>query len=89
MMGIRGSGKEELGAWGSVWAGICKSGGDTGVGAGRWESGRGYVNGWGQVAVERRLLVVGGALAEWAWLCKSRGEDTGVGAGDGKVGVVM
>ena len=44
---------------------------------------------WGHMAVERRLLVVGGALAEWAWLCKSRGEDTGVGAGDGKVGVVM
>ena len=42
-MGIHGSGKEELGGeWGSVWARLCKSGGD--MGAGQWESGRGYVN---------------------------------------------
>ena len=38
-LGVGGSGKEELGAWGSVWAGLCKSRGeDTGVGwvMGKW-----------------------------------------------------
>ena len=49
------------------------------MGVGRWESGRGYVNGWGVGGSGKEELGAWGSV--WVGLCKSRGGDIGVGAG--------